>query len=301
MYKHSPVSAITSFSYLLVGFLSLVLAFPLFLFLHKQFPDYDWVFHADRVLMFLFAVIFSLLVLRLFRPVIVVAFIITLGWLGFGSISGKYGFETLFSDYQAMLYAIKYEPGWEKMAGRQEQFFPYKKQIIKAADHHHEAVRFFAVNAATRYFKKEQKRYATNRKLIQYFSVFKQINSQWDYVDDPDEGEYLASAAESVKLMAGDCDDYAILMVASIKAIGGTARLVRTTGHLYPEMKLSSRHELEMANYLVKKILFQKESRGNELNYHMDDDGGIWLNLDYTADYPGGKFLEPDILGVLIP
>ncbi len=247
MNRHPRQSVITSFSYLLVGFLSLIIAFPLFIFFHKQLPDYGWVYHTDRLVMFLFVVVFTLLLLRLFRPVIVIGFFLTIAWLGYGSMTGKYGFENLVSDYQAMMYAIKFEPGWDHTLHADEMNFPYRKSILKAADYRNPVVRNFAVEAATGMFRGQQRRYEYYRKLIQCFAVFKTINDQWQYVEDPEEGEYFAPAGESVKLMAGDCDDYAILMVASIKAIGGRSRFVRTRDHLYPEMQLKNKNELEMA------------------------------------------------------
>ena len=96
-------------------------------------------------------------------------------------------------------------------------------------------------------------------------------------------------------VLAGDCDDYAITMVAAIKSIGGEARFVSTTGHLYPEIKIGTKYDLAQITGIVKNVLFPIESEGMSLHYHVDKDENIWLNLDYTAAYPGGKFPAPMI------
>ena len=42
-----------------------------------------------------------------------------------------------------------------------------------------------------------------------------------------------------------------------------------------------------------------KESANKQLHYHIDERGQVWMNLDYTAKYPGGPFLFEEILGAL--
>ena len=88
-------------------------------------------------------------------------------------------------------------------------------------------------------------------------------------------------------------------MAACIKAIGGVPRLVRTNGHLYPELLIGTKKDLESINYLVKRKLFKHESKDNTLKYHIDENNQVWLNLDYTAKYPGGRFMSEKIIGVL--
>ncbi len=41
------------------------------------------------------------------------------------------------------------------------------------------------------------------------------------------------------------------------------------------------------------------ESQNNTIHYHIDERGNIWLNLDYTAKYPGGPFMNEEILSAL--
>jgi len=50
---------------------------------------------------------------------------------------------------------------------------------------------------------------------------------------------------------------------------------------------------------LIKKVLFKDESKNNTIHYHLDEYNQVWLNLDYTARYPGGPFMSAEILGAL--
>jgi hypothetical protein len=176
--------------------------------------------------------------------------------------------------------------------------FPNKSKILKAIDYKNKKVRNFAIMATTKNFK-QIKGYSDYRTVIQCFAIFKEIKSRWNYVSDPKNDDYIATAQESLQYFSGDCDDHSILMAACIRAIGGTPRLIHTKGHIYPEMLIGNKTDLETVNFLVKKILFPAESKNNKLHYHIDERKQIWLNLDYTATYPGGPFLSQEILGEL--
>jgi len=102
-----------------------------------------------------------------------------------------------------------------------------------------------------------------------------------------------------VQYLAGDCDDHSILMAACIQSIGGVPRLIHTEGHIYPEMLIGNKADLETVNFLIKKVLFPRESNGKTLHYHINERGKIWLNLDYTAKYPGGPFMKKEVLSSL--
>ena len=164
-------------------------------------------------------------------------------------------------------------------------------------------MRNYAASIAIKNFE-DKAHFSSNRRWVQYFSVFKEVFGQWKYVYDPANEEYYSKASETVdqlrydEYFKGDCDDYSIMMAACIKAIGGEVRLVRTTvnrddgrqiGHLYPEVKFGSTEDLETVVYLIKNIYFPEESKGKPIYYFEDKKGFIWLNFDYNDKYPGGK------------
>ena len=125
-----------------------------------------------------------------------------------------------------------------------------KTKIINAIEYENSKIRNFAVMATTKHFK-NIKGYSDYRTVIQCFAVFKEINSRWNYVSDPKAHDYIATATESLLYFSGDCDDHSILMAASIRAIGGTPRLIHTKGHIYPEILIGSQADLEKVNFLI--------------------------------------------------
>ena len=293
-------SGYTSFGDVLVGFLGLILAVPLFILSHHQLPDFGMPYHLDRIILFIVLILLLLLVLRLFRSLITIAFIGVIIWLAYGSYMGKYGFAEVYRDGRAFVYSLRNDLNEEKLSVTGKKEIPHEKELIDAMDYTAPAVRGFAIGATNEYFKEAQQKNFDLSMQIQCFAVFKKINSNWNYVDDPRNREYFAKASESVKLLAGDCDDHAVMMASCIKAIGGVPRLVYTTAHIYPEMYIGNKNALERINYLVKQQLFVNESKGHELHYH-EDKNGIWLNLDYTQHYPGGDFMAEPVLGILYP
>jgi hypothetical protein len=216
----------------------------------------------------------------------------------YGTTIGNYGFSEVIEDYRSMMYLMLDDANPQDLIISKLLPFPNKSKILNAIDFQNSKVRNFAVMATTENFR-DIKGYNEYRNTIQCFAVFKKIKENWNYVDDPKGREYIAAASESVLHFSGDCDDHAILMAASIRAVGGTPRLIHTGGHIYPEMLIGNKKDLEAINYLIKEVLFKNESKGKKIHYHIDERGQIWLNLDYTARYPGGPFMSEEILGAL--
>ena len=156
---------------------------------------------------------------------------------------------------------------------------PNKSKIIDAIEFENSRVRDFSLMATNKDFK-DVRGYSNYRTTIQCFAVFKEINSRWNYVNDPKGKDYIAKATESVQYLSGDCDDHSIFMAACIKSVGGTMRLIHTKGHIYPELLIGNKKDLEHINYAIKKVLFPIESKKKPINYHIDERGNIWLNLD---------------------
>jgi hypothetical protein len=128
----------------------------------------------------------------------------------------------------------------------------------------------------------------------------------WSYVPDPRGIDYFSYASESLKngeksncAGAGDCDDFAILMSALVESIGGTTRIIlahnnSTGGHAYAEVYLG---RLGAQNSQVGDILIwmKKKFSTDKIYLHVDTDTrNIWLNLDWSADHPGGPFYKGD-------
>ncbi len=283
---------------IVIFILNILITIPVFIILHQNIIDPEWLFQIDRILLFIAILTVTQLILRALRTIMIICMGIYLLFLIYGTTIGNYGFSEVFEDYRSMMYLMLEDANPQDLIISKLLPFPNKSKILNAIDYHNPKVRNFAVMATTKNFR-DIKGYQEYRMIIQCFAVFKEIKEKWNYVDDPKGQEYIAAASESVMHFSGDCDDHAILMAASIRAVGGTPRLIHTGGHIYPEMLIGNKKYLEAINYLIKEVLFKSESTGKEIHYHIDERGQIWLNLDYTARYPGGPFMSEEILGAL--
>ncbi len=278
--------------------LNILIAIPLFIIIHQNIVDPEWPFHLDRILIFVSLVTIIQLVLRLLKTILIVCIALYLVALLVGTLFGNYGFNAVYDDYRAMIFTMAEDPHPQDIIISKLLPFPNKSKIIDAVDYDNPKVRNFALMATSKYFR-DIKATGQKRLMIQCFAVFKEVRDRWNYVNDPKNREYIAYASESIGHFSGDCDDHAILMAACIRAIGGTPRVIHTGDHLYPEMLVGNEADLEQAIYLIKELLFVEESRGKEIHYHIDERGQVWLNLDYTARFPGGPFMSEEILGAL--
>ena len=287
--------------FIILFVINILIVLPLFIIIHQNIIDLDWPFHLDRILIFTGLIaLFQYFFLKI-RKFVIISTLIYLGTLIYGITRTERTFESVFQDYSFMLYAMAESPNPEEIILSKVLPFPNKKEILRAIEYQDPRVRNFAVFATKKHFKQESQNLRSQRKFIQYFAVFKEIHQKWDYVNDPKSKQYIAKATESLVHFSGDCDDHSILMVSCIRAIGGVSRLVHTNGHIYPELFIGDKKDLETVNYLIREVLFKEEIKKSKgVYYHEDERGNIWLNLDYTAKYPGGPFLHPEILGVLV-
>lgn len=283
---------------IIIFVLNVLIAIPIFIITHQNLIQFNWYLHLDRVLLFVVILIIIQLVLQAMRRITLISVFFYLIALFYGTLFGKYNFQTVFNDYQSMLYTMADSPYPQDIIIDDLLPFPNKEKTLKAIDFDNPKVRDFALRSVKKYYK-EVKGYEDYFTIIQCFAIFKEINSYWIYVHDPKGEEYIATASESVPILSGDCEDHAILMAAAIRSIGGTPRLIHTDGHIYPEILIGKRADMETINYLIKKELFAKESFGKAIHYHIDERGNVWLNLDYTAKYPGGPFMKEAILSAL--
>ncbi len=278
--------------------LNILITIPVFIIIHHNLIELDWLFHIDRIILFVLILVILQLLLRLLRRVTLISVIIYLLILGYGSLFSDYGFHTVFEDYRSMIYTMNDDPYPQDLIISKLLPFPNKSKILDAIEYQNPKIRNFAIMATSKHFK-NVKGYHDYFTIIQSFAVFKEINTRWNYVSDPKGHDYIATATESLQYLSGDCDDHTILMVAAIKSIGGTTRIIHTKGHMYPEILIGQKKDLERVNYAIKKELFPLETKNKPINYHIDERGNIWLNLDYTAKYPGGPFMNEEILGAL--
>jgi hypothetical protein len=282
----------------IVFILNVIITIPIFLLVHQNIKDLNWIYHLDRLFIFIFIFLLLQIFFHYIRKVLIFGIFIYILFLIFGTFFGSYDFERVYKDYKYMLYSIANEAYPQSLIVSKLYVFPNKKIIIDAIEYTNPKVRNFALFTTTKHFN-SIKITNENRNMIHAFAVFKEIQSRWNYVNDPVGGDYYARASESLLHFSGDCDDHSILMAACLRSVGNIPRLIHTKGHIYPELLIGSNKELEMANYLIREELFKNEVSQKIIHYHIDENQNIWLNMDYTAKYPGGPFLSEEVLGAL--
>ncbi len=286
----------------IVYLVAVLLTLPLYLIIVPFVPEMVVPFgdglRIEHFLTFGCVLLAFIVLVRRFRAGVYVGLMVGLVGITCTSLAGKYSFAELYRDYADLLGSLRATSSNAPLAARKlAPFFDADKlqAILRESDGtiRREAVRMAMANFS------EVKVNADELTLIQSLSIFKEINTKWHYVSDVKGGEYFASPAESLELMAGDCDDHALVMAACIRAIGGQVRLVRTEGHVYPELLIGTEAQMERAGYLIRKQLFTEEVGSAPLYHHTDADGRHWINLDYTRSYPGGELMNERIIGIL--
>lgn len=286
----------------IVYLVAVLLTLPLFIIIYPFVPELslpigDGV-RVDHVITFSAVLLAFIVLVRKFQVVVYGALMVGLVALTITSITGSYGFGDAYRGYAELLANLRDTAPTAPLAARKVAPFHDAEKLKAILRDNDGSIRREAVRMATANFK-EAKVAADEFTLVQSFSIFKEINTKWRYVSDVKGGEYFATPSESLELMAGDCDDHALLMAACITAIGGKVRLVRTEGHVYPELLIGTEAQLERAGYLIRKQLFPVEVGAEPLYHHTDADGRHWINLDYTRNYPGGELMNERIVGIL--
>ena len=295
-------------STLFIMVLAVVIAFPLYILLYRFMPSIIIPFKSDGIRVdhiILFILIFSLLFLfiRKFKFFFVIFSIVALCIITILNFTGLYTIDHLYKDYNEILYDL----GKNNLETRfyiKNEKFSKEEELRQAIDYNHSSVINFARNIATQNFQ-EYDGLIRERKIIQFFSIFKEIKTRWVYVSDPKGEDYYSKASETLAhleyndLFKGDCDDYSIMIAACIRAIGGEVRLIRTSvidsdgktsGHLYPEVKIGDKKDLDNIAHVMRTVLFPNEIGDKPIRYYQDINGYIWLNFDYNDNFPGGRY-----------
>lgn len=141
------------------------------------------------------------------------------------------------------------------------------------------------------------------RSIYEYLRFGDYFTKGWIYKSDPKSPDYYAYANETLRVGeetgctgTGDCDDFAIVMSALVESIGGTTRMVHAynsvSGHAYSEVYIGTLNENgENVFAIIKDLMY---AYGTEKVYaHIDETTRrVWLNLDWSANYPGGAFFN---------
>lgn len=256
--------------------------------------------NLDLTVSIILAAALTWLVLRLFRFLLIPAVGLFVLVLLYNQLTHGYGFGNMIRDYRSMV-----ENNWGRKGQKEIDLVvtpsifdgPLTKTVkaleskINSQD---SVVRNFSVQHSLDFFDDYHPKYGT---LVRLLSLFKYINTHFKYVPDSERDEYFATPKETIlNGLGGDCDDHAILMASCIKSIGGHCRMVLTDGHLYPELYCGDKKNFDRIQQAVIH-LFGEEAIDNM--YYHEQGGEYWINLDYTARYPGGPYLSEKAYAII--
>ncbi|MFO8064293.1 MAG: transglutaminase domain-containing protein, partial [Spirochaetia bacterium] len=118
----------------------------------------------------------------------------------------------------------------------------------------------------------------------QIAAIHRYASAQWKYVNDPvvSASDYYSAADRTVASgLAGDCDDFAVLMASAVEAVGGRARIMHGScadgGHAWAEAYIGDKAAWETATQILKRTYPGR--RIEFLDPRTDDD--YWLSLDW--------------------
>jgi len=170
-----------------------------------------------------------------------------------------------------------------------------QQRIQQKVNYKDSSVRAFAVKYSLMYFDEYYPKY---RQICRQFSLLKYIKINFKYVSDPSNFDYFASPQESIELMAGDCDDYSILIASVLKAIGANVRIIWSPKHVYPELYCGDKATFEKYVSAIY-TLFEQEIGKKRIYYRIDKNENYWINIDYTDLYPGSVYHSDEVLSII--
>ncbi|MEJ8755724.1 transglutaminase domain-containing protein [Pontibacter sp. H259] len=277
-------------------FIQIIIVFPMAVLLSFYVPPYKTMdYELHFLLWLLVSTALSVIVTRISPKLTVFAFFTIMGVFLYNSTFPNYTFGDIYSDYNAALVNMTSNPHKVSYFKPVKGTYFQEERVKNAMQPTHPKLRNFAVENSTRYFHEEY--YRKYGKLTRYFSLFKYVRQNWKYVNDPINMDYYSPPVESMDLLAGDCDDYSILMASSVMAIGGEARVVISESHMYTEVKVGESKDIDAVSEVVR-TLFPDEVNSGKIHFH-ETNGDLWINFDYTARHPGGYFLEPELYSVI--
>ena len=159
--------------------LNILIAIPVFIIVHQNLMNPNWFFNLDRVILFILIVVIIQLILRYLRTIILICIALYLLVLFYGSVIGNYGFNSVYEDYNSMMYTMSDNPFPQDIIIAKLLPFPNKSKIINAIEYQNPKIRNFAIMATSKYFK-DVRGYSDYRTIIQCFAVFKDINRRWN-------------------------------------------------------------------------------------------------------------------------
>lgn len=138
------------------------------------------------------------------------------------------------------------------------------------------------------------KKYPGEYNIYQICALFDDTRKRIKYVSDPRGNDLWSPPGDTLKIGAGDCEDYAILLASLIESIGGTSRIYLTDNHAFAAVYIGN--DTEEIKEAIRSYYDPVPI------YYTTDEYGSWLLLDptssmYAGGLPGGAVPADDDWG----
>ena len=282
----------------LVNLIGILIIVPLAPFICRFIPPLViGSFNFDLILSLLIAILVVRLFIGLLKPMILPLFALMVVFFFYERAKGAFSLKETVASYQFLVqqnFGIKEKKATDMLNLKPALFENIQSRtarVVQSKMNFHDAlVRNFAIRHSLDYFREYQPKYGN---LARYFSLFRYVNLHFNYVSDPSRDEYYATARETIlNGLGGDCDDHSILMANCMMDIGARCRLVVVEGHMYPELYIGSKDQFQIAQQAAVRMFSDDKISG--IYYH-ENKGEYWINLDYTARYPGGPYMNDKV------
>lgn len=226
--------------------------------------------------------------LTLLALAVVAGIIVGLSNINFGSSSSYEPFEEIEEPIPPPptidFFVTKHEKKFFRELFKDCNLSGEKRQLVDACNYSNSTLRNNAVSIAG------QNEGSFN--LGQICDIFDHCYNNWKYVNDPKGTEIVEYASNTISNgLNGDCDDFAVLICSMILSIGGEARINfaygQDGGHAFTEVNIG---KTEIEEYISKR--YKKVYDHSGIWTRTDKDGNNWLNLDWFAKHPGGKYFD---------
>jgi hypothetical protein len=290
LYENSKVFLSETF-----GFIAIL---PLGLLINRFLPVLEIrSFNVSIVFAFLMALTIIRILMDLCRPVVMPATLLLMALLIFNQFSKGYTLENAVHDYRNWVtgsWNTRDQKEISSLNVMPDLWGDSRSELADTlrskANFQDPLVRNFSVKHSLESFDEAFDKY---HQVARELSLFKYINSHFKYVPDPKDNEYYATPKETIQNgLGGDCDDHALLMGSCMESIGAQTRVVIIKDHMYPELFVGSKADFQVFQEAVRTLF--ADQHVDKIYYHTHN-GEYWVNLDYSATYPGGPYLNNEV------
>ncbi len=286
----------------IIRVIALLMLIPLAPFINRFIPPIiieQW--NIDLVVAFVTSGLLIRLLMWIFKPLVLPAFILLIAFLTYGSFSHNYSFENVYKDYKTTVmvnWITKNEKQLDVLNIDPDSFNSYTNKTTRGIknklNNTDSIVRNFAVQYSLTYFDEYYIKYG---QIVRQLSLFRYINENFKYVLDDRRDEYFATPQETIlNGLGGDCDDHSILMASAMRCIGARSRIILVKGHAYPELFVGDKTAFEHFKQAVVQLF---QAYNIKSIYYHEHDNQYWINLDYTARYPGGPYMGKEVYAMI--